>query len=238
MGAQYNSTHSAPPAAFDDLSLPDTLSVALAPLAAGAAAAGPGKAAAAKPGHRIYTAYSSAVSIVPSGLPSVACPQGLPDAANALSSLCFGQQPASLQVLVAWSDDGGATWAEPVPVAAAPPAAGLKRFFPALTIGAGSIPVATTTNASKAIAPGAYPTISVVYYEAEEVVATGPSGGCQMTLAGPGSDIFRVGNATSAVNAYVATSLDGGRTFLPPCRISQVRHALMAVMNDLAVIWQ
>lgn len=200
VGARYNSTHSAPPAAFDDLALPDTLSVATAPLAAPA-----GKAAAAAPAHRIYTAYSSAVSVVPSGLPSVACPQAMPDAANALSSLCFAQQPASLQVLVAWSDDGGATWAKPVPVAAAPPAAGLKRFFPALAIGAGP-----------------YPTVSVVYYEAEEVDVAA-TGGCTMTLAGPGSDIFRVGNATSAVSSFVATSLDGGRTFLPPRRISQVR---------------
>jgi hypothetical protein len=141
---------------------------------------------------RLYVAYASAVAPV-TAIPLVPC------SPPAATPLCRGQRLTSSQVFVKFSDDLGLTWSAPTPVASAPPATGLKRWWPVVT----------------AASDG---TVTVVYYESQEVlVSTNPV--CTVFFNRLGT-VRRRGPANSLVNTFIATSQDGGRSFDPPVLVS------------------
>jgi hypothetical protein len=143
---------------------------------------------------RVYVSFYSAVSPV-TAAPVVACPAGTP-----AGTRCQGQRLVSSQAFVTFSDDRGQTWSTPQPVAPAPPAAGIKRIWPVVSVEPGG-------------------TVNVVYYESQErpIDPSSSTVECSVSLA---TGLRRVGTASSLVDTFVSSSVDGGVTFAAPLKIS------------------
>jgi hypothetical protein len=143
---------------------------------------------------RVYVAYYSAVAPVTTA-PTAPCPAPV-------TGLCRGQRLTSSQVFVKFSDDRGLTWSSAVPVAAASPATGLKRWWPVVSVEPGG-------------------NVDVVYYESQEV-ATSTNPFCTVrvaTLSG-GIALRRRGTANSLVDTFWTQSTNGGATFNAPVKVS------------------
>jgi hypothetical protein len=139
---------------------------------------------------RIYVAFYSAVAPVTAGA-ITPCP------APNLGSQCRAQRLTSSQVFVTHSDDRGTTWSTPVPVAPAPPATGIKRWWPVVTVEPGGV-------------------VDVVYYQSDETpTASNPV--CNISVGG---GLRRRGTANSLVDTFWARSIDGGATFDAPIQVT------------------
>lgn len=138
---------------------------------------------------RIYVSFYSAVAPVTAG-PVTPCPAPF-------TGFCREQRLTSSQVFVTHSDDRGATWSTPVPVAPAPPATGLKRWWPVVTIEPGGV-------------------VDVVYYESNETpTASNPL--CNVRFS---ATLRRLGPANSLVDTWWSRSTDGGATFGTPIQLT------------------
>lgn len=138
---------------------------------------------------RVYVVYYSAASPV-GAAPVVSCPSGV-------GGTCIGQNLVSSQVSVTFSDDRGATWSAPTPLAPAVPATGVKRFWPVVSVEPGG-------------------NVDVVYYESQEQ----PTASNLTCIIGVGGGVRRVGTANSLVNTFWVQSLDGGSTFSGALKVS------------------
>jgi hypothetical protein len=139
---------------------------------------------------RVYVTYASAVAPTPAGA-ITACP------APNVGQTCRAQRLTSIQVFVAFSDDQGQTWTS-VPVAPAPPATGLKRWWPVVTAESGG-------------------NLDVIYYESVEApVSSGAV--CNVSVGGAANR--RRGTAHSLVDTFWAQSTDGGATFKTPIKVT------------------
>ncbi len=136
---------------------------------------------------RVYVTFYSSVAPVTAPVPAP-CPAPL-------TGLCRPQTLTSSQVFVSYSDDQGLTWSTPVPVAPAPPATGIKRFWPVVTVESGG-------------------NVDVIYYESQE---TSIGTTCSITVA---TGLRRRGPAVSLVDTYWAQSKDGGATWGAPVKAS------------------
>jgi hypothetical protein len=134
---------------------------------------------------RVYVTFYSALAPVTAGAISL-CPSP-PFPAG---SLCRAQQLTSSQVFVSLSDDKGLTWTPGGTVAPAPPATGVKRWWPVVNVEPSG-------------------TVDVVYYESQETT-TVSNPFCTIRVGG---GLRRRGTANSLVNTFWAQSLDGGNTF-------------------------
>lgn len=149
---------------------------------------------------RVLVAFSSMVSPVsgvPVTVPPASCPPGVPQ-----DRPCVAQNLTSSQVFVSHSDDQGATWSAPVPLAPAPPPTGLKRLWPTVSIEPGGA-------------------VDVIYYENQERGLTPDPNDieCNRTTQG---NRRRAGTAVSLVDTFWARSGDGGASFNSPVRASDV----------------
>ncbi|HET7205472.1 MAG TPA: sialidase family protein [Terriglobales bacterium] len=140
---------------------------------------------------RVYVAFYSAASPVGATLLG-SCPAGTP----APNTTCIQQSLVSSQVFITYSDDLGATWSTPAPLAPAEPASGVKRFWPVVT-------VEPTGN------------VDVVYYESQEMQVN-PAHVCSPRV----TSLRRAGFDNSLVNTYWVQSLDGGKTFSSPTKVT------------------
>ena len=123
-----------------------------------------------------------------------------PSANAPTSSPGTAQNLVSVNLFLSFSDDGGATWSKPKPIAGSVPANGVKRFWPVVTVSPGDA------------------SVNVVYYESlEQAVPGAPA--CNIAIGG---GLRRVGPAHSLVNTILARSKDGGRTFGDPVTVSSV----------------
>ncbi len=162
---------------------------------------------------RVVVAFYSAGSPV-GAAPIIPCPPGTPpppqpNQGTTFQNRCFAQQLTSSQVFVSHSDDRGATWSTRVPIAPAPSASGLKRFWP----------VVTTNDDGN---------VNAVFTETREAQATeNPSDTeCNVNLGQTrvsSTLVFvnrRAGLVSSLVDIFVSQSTDGGSTFGAPVRVS------------------
>ncbi len=140
---------------------------------------------------RVYVVFYSAVAPV-SAPPTVDCPEGLPD-----ESTCLAQRTVSSQVFISFSDDRGAAWSAPTPLAGTPPALEVKRFWPVVTVEPDG-------------------GVDVIFYESRETVQQAP---CTVRVNST-PPIFRVGAASSMVDTFFVHSRDGGSTFTSPEEVS------------------
>jgi len=139
---------------------------------------------------RVFVSFYSALAPV-TAAPRVACPAGTPT-----GTICVGQRLTSSQAFVTSSDDLGQTWGTARPVAPAPPATGVKRLWPVVSVEAGG-------------------GVNVVYYESQETLIAGKT--CNVGLGGV---VRRVGPASSLVNTFWSRSTDGGASFGAPIDVS------------------
>jgi hypothetical protein len=156
---------------------------------------------------RVYVTYYSAVSPVTSA-PAVPCPVGTPK-----GTICQGQRLVSSQVFVTFSDDQGQTWSTPQPVAPAPPATGLKRWWPNVSVEPGGI-------------------VNVVYYESQERPIDPTSSAVECNV-GVGGGVRRVGTASSLVDTFLSSSRDGGVTFGPPVEVTSATSNWCAAVSNI-----
>jgi hypothetical protein len=110
------------------------------------------------------------------------------------------QSVVSTQAYLIYSDDRGATWSTPRPLAPPEPPTGIKRFWPS---------VAVRNDGA----------VDVVYLESQEKPVNGAPGGIDctepLTDGGP-----RKGGASSLVDVYWVQSTDGGASFGAPVRVT------------------
>ncbi len=118
-----------------------------------------------------------------------------PSAASPAVSAVVGQSPVSSQVYSMYSDDRGATWSTPTPLAGPVPPTGLKRFWPTVSVRPGG-------------------DVDVIYMESQEV-ATGST--CTVAV---NPVAFRSGPLSSLVDTFFVQSHDGGVTFSAPVKVS------------------
>lgn len=146
---------------------------------------------------RIYVVFPSLVDPV-SGIPeTMPCPEGTPEEIT-----CVAQNTTSSQVYISYSDDQGATWSSPTPLASDLPNTGLKRWWPTVSV-----------------APGG--AVDVTYYESQEVGLT-PDPDDVECIVGVQGGVLRRGPAVSLVDTMWVRSGDGGTTFNRPVRASEV----------------
>ena len=131
---------------------------------------------------RVYVVFASALAAVTPGAVSL-CPAPL-------SGNCRAQDLTSVQIYISHSDDKGQTWSTPVGIAPTPPASGVKRFWPVVTVEPGG-------------------NVDVVFYQSQEA-PTSSNPFCSIRFS---SSLRRRGTANSLVNTFWAQSLDGGNTF-------------------------
>jgi hypothetical protein len=105
------------------------------------------------------------------------------------------QSLVSSQAYVIYSDDRGATWSQPVAVAPAVPATGVKRIWPTVSVRPSG-------------------DVDVVYLESQETETGTP---CNVPI---GTGLFRTGPASSLVDTFWVQSRDGGATFGRPVKVS------------------
>lgn len=156
---------------------------------------------------RVYVSFSSAVDPV-TAAPVVPCPAGTP-----ARTTCQGQRLVSTQSFVTFSDDRGQTWSTPQPIAPAPPATGVKRVWPVVTVEPGGV-------------------VNVVYLQSQERPAdpTSSAIGCSVTVA---AGRRRVGTASSLVDTFVASSSDGGVTFGAPLQVSSATSNWCTAVSNI-----
>lgn len=145
---------------------------------------------------RIYVSYAAAVS---------------PAAANPTKPSLVPSQ-----VFVTWSDDQGETWQKPVPLGSAAPPAGVKRFRPSVTAGAGG-------------------NVDVVYLEVQEKALTADPHDRECTsylLSGQA----RMSDVSSLMDLYWVRSTDGGATFGAPVRVTSQTTNWCTAFYDTAGI--
>ncbi len=103
-------------------------------------------------------------------------------------------------IYLAFSDDQGETWSEPVLVAGE--GDGKIQFWPTVSIQPGG-------------------NVDITYYESEEAdLDPGEDEECVVPLGPGGSPPFRISEVSSLVDLYYAQSTDGGATFHPPIKVS------------------
>jgi hypothetical protein len=155
---------------------------------------------------RVYVTYSSLVAPV-SGVPViVTCP--------VTSTVpCVAQNTTSSQVFLSYSDDGGATWSTPVPLAPAPPANGLKRFWPTVSVEPGG-------------------NVDVIYYESQEVGLTANPTDIECNRALQGAR-RRAGPAVSLMDTQWVRSSNGGASFNGATRVTSVSTNWCAVASNI-----
>lgn len=160
---------------------------------------------------RVYVTFYSAVSPVPNTL-GIACPPGTPAPFN---TLCISQALVSSQVFVSHSDDQGLTWSTPLPVAPGPPATGVKRFWPVVTVQPGG-------------------NVDVIYYESQEVQATLASTDveCAQRVQG-GTRQRRASFVSSLVDTFWSRSIDGGASFAAPIRVSSATSNWCTAVSNI-----
>ena len=145
---------------------------------------------------RVYVVYYSAVAPT-TQLPATAanCLMAVPPGTR-----CRPQVLTSSQIFLRFSDDKGATWSSEIPLAPAPPATGIKRFWPVVSVEPGG-------------------TVDVVYYESQEKQATtNPTDvECNVNVGG---GIRRQGLASSLVDTFWVRSTDGGASFSTPMPVT------------------
>ncbi len=110
------------------------------------------------------------------------------------------QSVVSTQAYLLSSDDGGATWSAPRPLAPPEPPTGVKRFWPSVAV-----------RDSGAL--------DIVYMESQEKAVNGAPGGidCTQPLTDGGP---RKGGVSSLVDVYWVQSTDGGASFSAPVRVT------------------
>ena len=105
-------------------------------------------------------------------------------------------------IYIAFSDDHAGTWSEPVLVAGS--GIGKIQFWPTISIQPGG-------------------DVDITYYESEEAdLYPDDDEECIVPLGPGGSPPFRISEVSSLVDLYYAQSTDGGTTFHPPIRVSNV----------------
>jgi hypothetical protein len=110
------------------------------------------------------------------------------------------QSLVSSQIYLLTSDDQGATWTAPAPIAAPVPPTGVKRFWP-----------------TPVVRPGG--DLDILYLESQErQITPNPTDVECSVLIGGG--LRRTGTASSLVDTYWVQSHDGGATFGAPVRVS------------------
>ncbi len=123
------------------------------------------------------------------------------NAAREAASPYSEQSVVSTQVYVIASDDQGATWSPPRPLAPATDPTGVKRFWPSLTVrDDGSLDVVFFESQEKHVSAA----------NPDDVECTQP-----LTAGGP-----RKGKVSSLVDLYWVQSKDGGATFSAPVRVT------------------
>lgn len=129
---------------------------------------------------RVYVSYYEAVAPVQSGIRV--------------------QSIVSSQAYVIYSDDQGATWSAPVPLASPVPPTGVKRFWPTVKVQPSGV-------------------VDVVYLESQERQATPDPDDveCEIRIGGGNR---RTGPVSSLVDTYWVRSTDGGASFSAPFRLS------------------
>lgn len=143
-------------------------------------------------------------------IPHVAVATGGPHKGRVYVTYTSGVEPApappidqvlvSSQIFLVHSNDRGATWSKPVPLAADVPPKGLKRFWPTPAVRKDG-------------------TLDVIYLESREKQTTRDPGDIEcniMTVI----DVTRAGRASSLIDLYWVQSKDGGATFGPPVRVT------------------
>ncbi len=141
---------------------------------------------------RVYVTFYSALAPVTAAA-ITPCP------APNIGSSCRAQRLTSSQIFLSHSDNRGQTWSTPVPIAPAPPATGVKRFWPVVTVGEDD-------------------EVNVVFQESQEKpIASGAV--CNVSVGG---GLRRRGTAHSLVDTFIAQSDDGGASFGPPVKVSSV----------------
>ncbi len=157
---------------------------------------------------RVFVSFYSAVARVTA--PALtSCPTSLGLPSNAL---CRDQRLTSSQIYLSYSDDHGQHWSVPTPIAPAPPATGVKRWWPVVTVLQDE-------------------GVSVVYYESTEQPTL--AGTCVVRVLRVPALIYRVGPARSSVNTYVARSTDGGQSFGAPTRVSSATSDWCATVTSI-----
>ncbi|HVR98537.1 MAG TPA: sialidase family protein, partial [Thermoanaerobaculia bacterium] len=129
---------------------------------------------------RVYLTYTSAVREAP--------------------SFDNVQSLTSSQVYLAYSDDQGVTWSQPVPLGPPLPPDGVKRLWPA---------VAVRANGA----------VDAVYLESQEKQVTPDPKDVECEI-GMVNQVARAGAASSLIDVYWVQSTDGGASFSPPLRVT------------------
>ena len=145
---------------------------------------------------RVYAVYySSLAPVVAPPATAAACLTPVP-----ANTRCRPQTLTSSQVFLRFSDDRGATWSPEIALAPTPPATGVKRFWPVVTVEPGG-------------------DVDVVFYESQERQATADPTDveCDVNLGG---GIRRQGLNSSLVDTWWVHSSDGGATFGAPTRMT------------------
>ncbi len=110
---------------------------------------------------------------------------------------------ADFDILLKFSDNGGATWQGPVNVN--PPSDGKKDFWPVVSV---------DQNGN----------VDVVYVSSDEANVTAPTSDIECIPAAKqaGGGISQNGTRSSIVDIFWAQSLDGGATFQAPMKVTEV----------------
>jgi hypothetical protein len=173
-------------------------------IAVGAASDEGGGEQSENPSHksRIYVTFSSATGpVTPPG--PVTCPSSLPP-----PNTCVAQSLVPEQVYITFSDDHGATWSKPAPLAPAP-RGNTKRWWPVVKTESGG-------------------NVDVIYLQSPESQSATDT--CVMPLD---SGAVRVGSAISLVDTYLVQSTDFGASFKAPTRVSSATSDWCTAASDI-----
>lgn len=129
---------------------------------------------------RVYLTYTSAVREAPSF-----------DDVQILTSS---------QVYLAYSDDQGVSWSQPVPLGPPVPPDGVKRLWPAVAVRESG-------------------TVDGIYLESQEKQVTPDPDDVECKI-GMVNQVTRAGKASSLMDVHWVQSTDGGATFTPPVRVT------------------
>ncbi len=152
---------------------------------------------------RVYVVYYGAVAPVTAD-PIAPCPAPL-------TGNCRAQRLTSSQVFLKFSDDKGSTWSSAIPLAPAPPATGVKRWWPTVSVEPGG-------------------NVDVIYYESKEhAISTNPF--CTIRVSSGG--LRRRGTANSLVDTFWVRSIDGGATFSAPMRVTTATSNWCTVASNV-----
>ncbi|HKW75733.1 MAG TPA: hypothetical protein VJN64_09430 [Terriglobales bacterium] len=146
---------------------------------------------------RVYVVFYSALAPVTAATASHAACLSPPTP----TSRCRPQRLTSSQVFLKFSDDQGQTWSNAIALAPAPPATGVKRWWPVVNVEpSGNVDVIFNQSLEQPVASGALCTINV------------------------GGGIRRQGTAHSLVDIYWVQSTNGGSAFGSPVKASSATN--------------